>query len=153
MTAPALEVRGVRKSFGQNRVLDDVALEVHTGEIHALVGGNGAGKSTLMKILSGVYTLDTGTILVNGQSRLFSSAHDAQASSIATVFQEFSLIPTLTVAQNIFLTREALTRLGLLDDRACERQAGLLLAEMDVDIDPKALVGNLSTGQQQVTEI
>src|SRR5919199_1488305 len=153
MSAPALEVRGARKSFGQNRVLDDVAFEVHTGEIHALVGGNGAGKSTLMKILSGVYTLDEGTILVNGQPRHFSSAHDAQASGIATVFQEFSLIPTLTVAQNIFLTREARTRLGLLDDRACERQAGVLLAEIDVDIDPKALVGNLSTGQQQVTEI
>jgi ribose transport system ATP-binding protein len=153
MTAPALEVRGVRKSFGQNRVLDDVDFEVLKGEIHALLGGNGAGKSTLMKILSGVYTLDEGTILVNGQPRHFSSAHDAQACGIATVFQEFSLIPTLTVAQNIFLTREARTRIGLLDDRAGERQAGMLLAEMDVDIDPKALVSNLSTGHQQVTEI
>src|SRR5947209_371038 len=100
MTAPALEVRGVRKSFGQNRVLDDVNIEVLTGEIHALLGGNGAGKSILMKILSGVYTLDEGTMLVNGQRRHFSSAHDAQACGIATVFQKFSLIPTLPVAQN-----------------------------------------------------
>lgn len=153
MGTPALEMRGVKKSFGQNHVLDDVDFDVLKGEIHALLGGNGAGKSTLMKILSGVYTLDEGTILVDGRPRRFSSAHDAQGCGIATVFQEFSLIPSLTVAQNIFLTREARTRIGLLDDRACARQARLLLAEMGVDIDPKALVSNLSTGHQQITEI
>jgi len=152
-TTPALAVQGIDKSFGENRVLTDVNFELLPGEAHALLGGNGAGKSTLMKILSGVYAPDAGTILVDGQPRHFAAPKDAQASGIATVFQEFSLVPTLTVAQNIYLTRERRSRLGFLDERAGERDAHAVLHEMGVDINPKALVGTLSPGQQQVTEI
>jgi len=150
---PALAVQGIDKSFGENRVLTDVNFELLPGEVHALLGGNGAGKSTLMKILSGVHAPDAGTILVDGQPRQFSSPKDAQAGGIATVFQEFSLVPTLTVAQNIYLTREPRSRLGFLNDRGAARDARAVLHEMGVDIDPKVLVSTLSPGQQQVTEI
>ncbi len=152
-TTPALAVQGIDKSFGENRVLSDVNFELLPGEVHALLGGNGAGKSTLMKILSGVHAPDAGTIFVDGQPRHFSSPKDAQGSGIATVFQEFSLVPTLTVAQNIYLTRERRSRLGFLNDRAAEREARDVLRQMGVDIDPKVLVNTLSPGQQQVTEI
>jgi ribose transport system ATP-binding protein len=134
-------------------VLDEVDFDLRPGEIHALVGGNGAGKSTLMKILEGVYTPDAGQIIVDGQPAEIRSPQDARFLGIGMIFQEFSLIPTLTVAQNIFLTREPRGRGGLIDDRACEEQARHLFAEMDEAVDPKAVMGNLSTGYWQLTEI
>src|ERR687884_791535 len=104
----AVRMQGISKSFDGVRVLTDVDFEVQRGEVHALAGGNGAGKSTLMKILQGVYSLDTGEILVDGRPVRFHSIHDARAAGIGMVFQEFSLVPTLTVAQNIYLTTEPL---------------------------------------------
>src|SRR3954451_6804003 len=153
MSELAVEMRGICKSFAGVRVLDNVDFSLQRGEIHALVGGNGAGKSTLMKILEGVYTPDAGQILLDGQSVEIRSPQDARALGIGMIFQEFSLIPTLTVAQNIFLTREPKGAGGLIDDREAEARARALFAEMDETVDPKAIVGDLSTGYWQLTEI
>src|ERR1700750_2956339 len=103
----AVGMRGISKSFSGVRVLGGVDFELRQGEIHALLGGNGAGKSTLMKILAGVYTLDQGTFEVGGRDVRFNSPHDARDAGVGMVFQEFSLVPTLSVAQNVYLTREA----------------------------------------------
>ena len=151
--APAVRMVGVGKSFNGVRVLENVDFDVTRGEIHALVGGNGAGKSTLMKILEGVYTLDEGRIELDGQEVTLASAQDARANGIAMIFQEFSLIPTLTVAQNIFLAREARGAGGLLDDRESERRTRELFDEMGVEIDPRASLDSLSTAYWQLTEI
>jgi ribose transport system ATP-binding protein len=151
--APLLRMTGITKAFSGVRVLDDVDFELRVGETHALLGGNGAGKSTLMKILEGVYQLDRGTIEIDGEAVELGSPQAARAHGVAMIFQEFSLVPTLTVAQNIYLTREARTRAGLLDDRAIERQAGELLAELGVDIDPRSEVRGLTAAAMQLVEI
>ena len=106
---PAVEMREITKAFDSNVVLAGVDFEVAQGEVHALAGGNGAGKSTLMKILQGVYSKDSGVIRINGREVEFSSIHDAKAAGIGMVFQEFSLVPSLTVDQNIYLTTEPLS--------------------------------------------
>jgi ribose transport system ATP-binding protein len=150
---PLLRMAGIGKAFSGVTVLDEVDFDLRAGETHALLGGNGAGKSTLMKILEGVYTLDTGTVEIDGERVDLGTPQAARRHGVAMVFQEFSLVPTLTVAQNIYLTREARTRAGLLDDRALERRAGELLAELGVDIDPRAMVGRLGTASMQLVEI
>src|SRR4051794_1250414 len=114
---------GVSKRFGGVRALDKVDLRVRRGEIHALLGENGAGKSTILKILNGVHVPDEGTIEVGGVPLTEHSPEASRRAGIAMIFQEMSLVPTLTVAQNIFLTREARDRLGLIDDREAERRA------------------------------
>lgn len=134
-------------------MLDAVDFDLHQGEVHALVGGNGAGKSTLMKILEGVHPPDTGRITIDGKPVRLNTSLDGRAHGIAMIFQEFSLIPTLNVAQNIFLTREARGRFGLLNDRECERRTKELFAEVGVDIDPRLPVGLISTGYKQLTGI
>ena len=101
---------GISKSFGGVRALDDVDFEVLPGEVHALLGGNGAGKSTILKVLNGVHTPDAGTIEVAGKPLTSHTPEASRAAGIAMNFQEMSLIPTLTVAQNVFLTREATRR-------------------------------------------
>ena len=153
MTPLAVRLTGITKSFFGNRVLDGVDFELRRGEVHALVGGNGAGKSTLMKILEGVYTADEGRIEIDGNPVEIRSPHDAQAHGIGMIFQEFSLIPTLTVAQNIFLGHEPRGAAGLIDDRESARRARSLLAQMGEVIDPQAKVTDLSTGYWQLTEI
>jgi ribose transport system ATP-binding protein len=153
MDDSAVRMTGISKSFFGNRVLHGVDFELRPGEVHALVGGNGAGKSTLMKILQGVYTPDEGQIAVNGQPVEIHSPHDAKALGIGMIFQEFSLIPTLTVAQNIFLGHEPRGLGGLIDDRESARRASTIFAEMGEQIDPGARVGDLSTGYWQLTEI
>jgi ribose transport system ATP-binding protein len=149
----AVRMRGISKSFDGVRVLTDVDFEVRRGEVHALAGGNGAGKSTLMKILQGVYSLDAGEIEIDGRPVQLSSIQDARAAGIGMVFQEFSLVPTLTVAQNISLGVEPLGRAGLIRDREAVRQARAVFAEMEVDVDPRAVVGDLGTAYWQLTEI
>src|SRR3954470_4636913 len=153
MTSPLLRMTGITKAFSGVTVLDDVDFELQAGETHALLGGNGAGKSTLMKILEGVYTLDSGTVEIDGDRVELGTPQAARRHGVAMVFQEFSLVPTLTVAQNVYLTREARTRAKLLDDRALERRARELLAELGVDIDPGAMVSRLSTASLQLVEI
>ena len=119
---PAVEMREISKAFDSNVVLAGVDFEVAQGEVHALAGGNGAGKSTLMKILQGVYSKDSGVIRINGREVEFSSIHDAKAAGIGMVFQEFSLVPSLTVAQNIYLTTEPLSNGIFIRDREARRQ-------------------------------
>lgn len=148
-----VEMKGVTKSFGGVKALQGVDLHFKGGEIHALLGGNGAGKSTILKVLNGVHVPDAGTIEIDGTPLTEHTPEAARRAGIAMIFQEMSLIPTLTVAQNIFLTREAHDAFGLIDDAEAERRARTLFGELGVDIDPTLLVADLSAGQQQLTEI
>ncbi|MGH2383752.1 MAG: sugar ABC transporter ATP-binding protein [Candidatus Limnocylindria bacterium] len=152
-TAQAVTMRGITKSFGGVPVLKEVDFDLLTGEIHALAGGNGAGKSTLMKVLVGVYNRDGGTYEVHGRQVDFQTVHDAQAAGVGMVFQEFSLVPTLSVAQNVFLTREARGVGGFIDDRKMERRTRELFATMSVDVDPRRPLDELPTAFWQLTEI
>ncbi|MDR7030988.1 sugar ABC transporter ATP-binding protein [Rhizobium rosettiformans] len=155
MTASVAAVRmtGISKTFGGVRALDDVSFEVMPGEVHALLGGNGAGKSTILKVLNGVHRPDKGTIEVGGVALSSHSPEASRAAGIAMNYQEMSLVPTLTVAQNIFLTRECRAGTGLIDDHEAEKRAADIFAMLDVFVDPKALVGDLGAGQKQLTEI
>lgn len=149
----AVRLKGIVKAFGGNAVLHGVDFELRRGEVHALMGGNGAGKSTLMKILEGVHAPDAGEVEVDGARVEIRSPAEAQQHGIAMIFQEFSLIPTLSVAQNIFLNSEPRGAAGLLDDRESQRRTRELFAEMGESIEPGAIVGNLPTGYWQLTEI
>jgi len=149
----AVRMQGVSKSFGGARALRNVDLIVRQGEIHALLGENGAGKSTILKILNGVHAPDEGTIEVGGARLSEHTPEASQRAGISMIFQEMSLVPTLSVAQNVFLTRELRGAGGLIDDRTAERRARELFAELGVDIDPRLRVSDLSAGQQQLTEI
>jgi ribose transport system ATP-binding protein len=155
MTAPAPAVRmtGISKSFGGVRALDNVDFEVRAGEVHALLGGNGAGKSTILKVLNGVHRPDAGTVLVHGQPLAAHTPEGARAAGIAMNFQELSLVPTLTVAQNVFLTRETRDRRGLIDDADSIARAAALFDMLQVRVDPRAILGDLGAGQKQLTEI
>ncbi len=149
---PAIEMRGIEKSFGTNPVLKNVDFSVSVGEVHALAGENGAGKSTLMKILQGIYQKDAGAILVSGAPVEIADTFAARKAGIGMVFQEFSLIPTLTVAENVFLTNEP-TKWGLINDSKAVEQALEIFREMEVQIDPTRKVESLPTALWQLTEI
>ena len=151
-SAPAVEMRGIEKGFNGTPVLKGVDFTLARGEVHALAGGNGAGKSTLMKILQGVHRKDAGVIRIGGREVDFSSTADAEAAGVGMVFQEFSLVPTLSVARNIFLNHEP-RRFRMIDDKAMVRRAGEILHGMGVDLDPRAEVQTLPTGYWQLTEI
>jgi ribose transport system ATP-binding protein len=150
---PVLELLGIRKAFDRVEVLHGVDLVARQGEIHGLVGANGAGKSTLMKILDGVYQADEGTIRIDGREATYSDPRGARDQGIAMVFQEFSLIPTMTVAQNLFLTREPRTTGGLIDDAEADRRTRDVLDRLGVEIGPRAVVGSLPVGKRQLVEI
>lgn len=154
-SSPALAMRGIAKSFAGNTVLSEVNLTVRAGEVLALVGENGAGKSTLMKILAGVHSADAGEILLDNQPVRFARPADALAAGIAMIYQELSLAPHLTVAENIFLGREPLAAapVGLINDRQLNDQARLLLDEYGFKINPRARVGRLSAADRQLVEI
>jgi ribose transport system ATP-binding protein len=149
----AVKMTGIGKAFGPIKVIDDVNLEVRSGEIHALLGGNGAGKSTILKILRGVHRPDAGTLDVLGQVLTEHTPEESKRAGIAMIFQEMSLVPTLTVAQNIFLANEVKTGSGLIDDQAAVHRATELFRILDVDVDPMAEAGSLGAGQRQLTEI
>ena len=149
----AVEMKDISKSFFGIKVLDKVSFTVEPGEVHALAGENGAGKSTLMKILQGVYTMDSGQIQIAGKDAVINSFQDAQAYGIGMVFQEFSLIPELTVAQNIFLNREPKSKMRFIDDSSSVTQAHQVLVDIGIDIDVRVKVSTLSRAYQQLTEI
>ncbi|PHP26469.1 sugar ABC transporter ATP-binding protein [Limimaricola cinnabarinus] len=149
----AVVMRGIAKQFGGVRALAGVDFEVEAGEVHALLGGNGAGKSTILKVLNGVHAPDAGTIEICGQRITQPSPEAARQAGVAMIFQEMSLVPSLTVAQNVFLTRETKTGLGLIDDRTAEKKARALFEMLEVDVNPRALVADLGAGQRQLTEI
>ena len=151
-TAPTLSVRNLSKSFAGVRALDDVSLDLQAGSVHALVGENGAGKSTLIKLVTGVYTPDSGTVVHRGEETAFSSPRSAQQAGIATIYQEVSLAPQLTVARNFFLGR-AYTRFGRLDLRRMNREAAEGLQRLGIVADPRRPLGELSLGVQQMVAI
>jgi D-xylose transport system ATP-binding protein len=151
-TTPLLQMRNVVKAFPGARALDGVSFDLYPGEVHALVGENGAGKSTLIKILAGVYTDYAGELLIEGEPRRFLNPHDAREAGVAVVFQELSLVPGLTVGENIFLGREP-SRFGVVEWTKVYAEAENLLRELGLAIDPRTLTGTLGTGQQQMVEI
>ena len=143
--APALEMRGISKTFPGVKALDNVQLRAWTGEIHSLMGENGAGKSTLMKILSGAYTADPGgEIRIDGQPTPIAGPKAARAAGIAIIYQELSLAPNLTVAENIYLGNES-TRFGILADRAAMRRETVkVLDRLGAEFGPDTVVNTLS---------
>lgn len=149
---PVVEMRDISITFGTVKALSDVAVRLYPGEVHALMGENGAGKSTLIKALTGVYSIDAGTILVGGEPHDFSSPAAAQAAGISTVYQEVNLVPNLTVAENMMLGREP-RRLGLIDHRAMNRQAGATLERLGLDVDPRSTLGDHPIAVQQLVAI
>lgn len=148
-----MEVENLTKAFPGVLALDEVSLEFLPAKVNAVVGENGAGKSTLLKILSGVYQPDAGTIRLNGEVVQFANTREAQQQGIAIIHQELKLIPYLSVAENIFLGRELLTPLGLLDYPKMYAQTEELLAELKLSVSPQTLVSELRVGQQQLVEI
>lgn len=148
-----LAARAITKSFPGVKALDGVNIAARRGRLNALLGENGAGKSTLMNILSGVFSPDSGEILLDGKCIRFAGPREAQAAGISIIHQELNLIPQLSVAENIFLGREPLTPLGLVDYARLHRDARQLLAELELDVDPRTPVSRLRVGEQQVVEI
>ena len=153
LVAPVLEARGITKAFAVIKALDDVNLQILPGEINAIVGENGAGKSTLMKVLSGVYKEYEGSIILDNKPVKFNNTREAQDKGLAIIHQDLNLIPYLSIAENIFLGREFLTRTGLIDYKKMHAETMILLKRLEFDIKPDTLVTSLRVGQQQVVEI
>ncbi len=148
-----LEMKHISKSFPGVRALDDVSLTVKKGEVHILVGENGAGKSTLIKILCGLHTDYEGEIFIEGEKVTLKDPHDALEHGIATIHQELNQVPTMTIAENLFLGREPLMAGRLIDDRKIYREAREILEAQGLDYDPHTLVRNLTVSQMQMIEI
>lgn len=147
-----LDIHGVSKAFPGVQALEDVHLQLDRGEVLALVGENGAGKSTLMKILSGIYSMDEGTISIDGRSVQISGPKAAQELGISIIHQEMNLLPHLTIAQNIYIGREP-RRGPLLRERALNTMARDHLSDLGINLSPTATVGRLPVAQQQMVEI
>jgi len=145
-------MRGIDKSFPGVRALMQVDLDLHQGEVLALVGENGAGKSTLIKVLGGAHLPDAGTILIEGDRADITSPAEAQRAGIAVIYQEFNLVPTLSARENIFLGRERTTA-SFVQRREEQRQASELFQRLGVPVDPEMLCRDLSVAQQQIVEI
>jgi ribose transport system ATP-binding protein len=150
--SPLLEMRGITKRFPGVTALDGVDFELDTGEVHVILGENGAGKSTLIKMLSGAYHPDEGEILLDGQRVEISSAAVAQSKGISTIYQEFNLVPQLTVAENIFLGRQP-RRFGIVDRSQMRDEARGLLERIKVRVGPDDPVSTLGVAQRQMVEI
>ncbi|AJK48783.1 sugar ABC transporter ATP-binding protein [Burkholderia plantarii] len=151
--APRLELRGASKSFGAVRALVGGELVLRAGEVHALLGENGAGKSTLVKILAGVHAPDTGVLRVDGRERRFATPSDARAAGIAVIYQEPTLFFDLSIAENIYMGRQPLDRLGRIDYDAMFASVAALLGSLGVKLNPRRPVRGLSIADQQVIEI
>ena len=147
-----LTMKGIDKSFPGVHALDHVDLEIRKGEVHALMGENGAGKSTLMKVLTGIYSKDEGTITYEGKEVEFSNPREAQDAGIVIVHQELNMLGHLTVAQNIFIGREIMNG-KLIDDKKMNEEAKKLFDQLGIDIDPKETMSRLTVGKQQMCEI
>ena len=147
-----LTMEGIDKSFPGVHALDHVNLEVRRGEVHALMGENGAGKSTLMKVLTGIYTKDSGTITYEGKEVEFHGPKEAQEAGIVIVHQELNMMNHLTVAQNIFIGREFMKG-GIIDDAKMNEESKKLFEQLGIKIDPTEKMGNLTVGKQQMCEI
>ncbi len=150
--APVIEMRDISIAFGRVQALQEVSLRLFPGEVHALMGENGAGKSTLIKALTGVYGIDSGTVLVGGEEHVFASPAASQAAGISTVYQEVNLLPNLTVAENMLLGREP-RRLGGIHVRAMNRRARERLLSLGIDVDPASDLGDHPIAVQQLVAI
>src|SRR5436309_1295370 len=149
-----LSVSNVSKAFGSVQALDNVSLDIGENEVVGIVGENGAGKSTLMRILAGVYTPDRGSLQLDGRTIVLGSPLEANLSGIGIVFQEQSLLPNLTVAENIYLGQEAeFVRLGLIDRRRLNTAARRQLDKVQADIDPRTRTSELSFAARQMVEL
>ncbi|GGZ73510.1 sugar ABC transporter ATP-binding protein [Streptomyces bluensis] len=147
-----LRIEGIRKTFPGVVALDGVDFDLRRGEVHVLLGENGAGKSTLIKMLSGAYRPDAGRIVVGGEEVRIHGAQDSERLGIATIYQEFNLVPDLTVAENIFLGRQP-RRFGLIDRKRMEADAAALLERVGVNVSPHARVRELGIARLQMVEI
>lgn len=150
--AELLRLTGIGKQFPGVKALNDVSLDLRAGEVHVLFGENGAGKSTLINVIAGSFPPDEGAITFKGQSVSFSSPHHARQLGINAVFQEFSLVPTLSVQENLYLGRE-IRKGGMLDKAAMARGAQQTLDQLQFALDPRAQVGRLARAEQQMVEI
>jgi ABC-type sugar transport system ATPase subunit len=150
---PRLAMRNVVRTFPGVRAVDDVSLEVRRGEVHALIGENGAGKSTLMHLVAGVYQPDSGAIELDGASIVGLNEQGAADAGIAMVYQERSLVGALSVAENVYAGRQPVNALGIIRRAPMYEGTRRILADLEVDIDPRTTVALLSPGQQQMVEI
>ena len=150
---PLLEIRGIRKAFPGVVALDNVSFRLRRGTVHALMGENGAGKSTLMKIIAGVYTPDQGEILLDGKPVTMKEPVDALMQGIAMIHQELNLMPHMTVAENIWITREPRNRFGFVDHQELRRRTQALFDRLNIDIDPETEIQTLSVASRQMVEI
>lgn len=148
-----IEMKGIDKSFGQNQVLKDAGFVLDSGEVHALMGENGAGKSTLMKILTGVYTRDGGTVVVDGKEVLYKNPQEAEKAGIVFIHQELNVLFDLTVEENLFLGKEIRNKLGMCNQKAMRKKAEETLERLGVHIPVDKVMSELSVGQQQMIEI
>ena len=147
-----LEMRNIDKSFPGVHALNNVSFDVRKGEVHALMGENGAGKSTLMKVLTCIYTKDSGSIIFEGKEVEFHNAREAQEAGIVIVHQELNMMGHLTVAQNIFVGREFKKGI-MIDDKRMNEEARKLFKRLNIDIDPTETMSRLTVGKQQMCEI
>ena len=147
-----LTMKDIDKSFPGVHALDHVNFEVRRGEVHALMGENGAGKSTLMKVLTGIYKKDSGTITYEGKETEFHSTREAQDAGVVIVHQELNMVGDLTVAQNIFIGREPKKGFKI-DDKKMIEESKKLFEELNIDINPREKMSNLTVGKQQMCEI
>ena len=149
-----VEMLNIRKEFPGIVANDNITLQLKEGEIHALLGENGAGKSTLAKVILGAYKAEEGEITFDNEVVKFNGTKDALAKGIVAVYQEFTLVPYITVAQNIFLNREYKNKFGLIDHKRMEKEAAELLKSLNCEyINVKSYVKNLSVAEQQMVEI
>jgi len=149
---PILQIKNLSKHFGGLVAVDSVSLEVYPGEVVGLLGDNGAGKSTLIKVLTGVYSCDEGTIHFDGQARTFQSPQQAQHEGISTIYQEINLVPFRSVAENIFLGRE-IFRWGMLDWRKMHTEAHALLERLHLSLDVTKPLNTYNIATQQMVAI
>lgn len=150
---PIVEFRNISKSFAGTQALDDISFSIKRGTVHCLLGENGAGKSTLIKILTGVVKEDSGQVFFDGEELRHRDIWITQAKGIGTVYQENSLIPHLSIAENVFLSREIRTKSGTIDRKKMEVETLERGKELGIELNPKNLVKNLSIAEQQIVEI
>ena len=148
-----LKMEGIHKSFPGVKALDGASLNAYKGRVMALMGENGAGKSTLMKIMTGIYTKDSGTVTFNGKEVAFKGTKDSQAAGIAIIHQELNLISHVSITENIFLGRELTNRFGKIDWALMHREARTLLDLLNVEDSEKTLIKDLTIGKMQMIEI